>query len=171
RYDGLGLSFSVVLVGAARKESCGVCGRLLGYGIRNLPGLRDAAAVTRALHPLRLSGEDIRFLRKALKWKAIELADWLDVTPEHLSRCENNKEPLSAKFERFLRLTVCTSLGDPSLLKRWALDELRNMKLEAVVDPSDLEFRFHLVSHDEIEARLKEELKEEKEIERWGKAA
>jgi DNA-binding transcriptional regulator YiaG len=73
-------------------------------------GLEAAAAVARATMPDKLSGDEIRFLRRALRLKASVLAKFLDVTAETFSRWENGRETISANAERILRLRVVHAL-------------------------------------------------------------
>lgn len=78
----------------------------------NLERLVAAVAIARALHPRKLDGDEIRFLRKAAGWKAIEMAAELDVDKSTMSRWENGKGiPMGNGAEKHLRLAVCTKLG------------------------------------------------------------
>lgn len=52
----------------------------------------------------RLTGAEIRFLRKHLGWSGEDFAKHMDVTPSSVSRWENDKEPMSVMAERLLRL-------------------------------------------------------------------
>jgi putative zinc finger/helix-turn-helix YgiT family protein len=54
----------------------------------------------------RLRGSEVRFLRKYLGFSGAEAARALSVTPEWLSRCENDKVSISPSAEKFLRLMV-----------------------------------------------------------------
>lgn len=101
--DNLGASFKVILV-----ESV-ICydsqdGR--EFYIPDYQGLIKKIAVTRAAHPAKLAGRDIKFLRKSLSLKAKDLASKLDITPEHLSRCETGDKILSPNSEKVLRSLV-----------------------------------------------------------------
>lgn len=101
--DNLGTSFKVVLVNSAQ--------RTMGENgpevfIPDFQGLVKRIAITRAAHPLKLRGQDIRFLRKTLGLKSRDLAEKLDVSPEHLSRCESGEKILSSNSEKVLRTLV-----------------------------------------------------------------
>lgn len=101
--DNLGTSFKVILVGSA--QCCqGENGREI-Y-IPDYQGLIKKIAVSRAAHPMKLKGDDIRFLRKNLGLRGKELAEKLDITPEHLSRCESGDKTLSSNSEKVLRTLV-----------------------------------------------------------------
>jgi DNA-binding transcriptional regulator YiaG len=76
-------------------------------------GLVRAVAFHRALHPQKLDGDDLKFLRSALELKATTLAKKMGVSPEHLSRLESGAKALQPQSEQQLRtLTValaCTA--------------------------------------------------------------
>lgn len=48
------------------------------------------------------SGEAMRFMRKAVGVKAMDLAALMDMSPEHLSRLENGKKPVDARIMALL---------------------------------------------------------------------
>lgn len=74
-------------------------------------GLVLAVIRCRVLDPRRMSGDDLSFVRKALGIRAIRIAEFLDMSPEHYSRCEAGARSLSAASEKQLRLfAFCASL-------------------------------------------------------------
>jgi hypothetical protein len=66
-------------------ESCPKCPRSQSIIIPNLQGLIAAIAVYRVKQPLKLSPEEIRFLRKACEWTARELGEKLQIRSETIS--------------------------------------------------------------------------------------
>ncbi len=54
----------------------------------------------------RLHGREVRFLRTHLEWTGAELAQHLGVTPESVSRWENDREPIGPVADRLLRMVV-----------------------------------------------------------------
>lgn len=67
-----------------------------------------------------LTGEESRFLRKAMGVSAKELARLLGVTTVTISRWENNKETVGAQSDRLLRclyLTRSKGLATPKVAK------------------------------------------------------
>ena len=54
----------------------------------------------------RLTGHEVRFLRKYLGWSGADLARRIGVTPESVSRWENEHEPIGLVPDRTLRLMV-----------------------------------------------------------------
>ena len=70
-------------------------------------GLVRAVAFLRVLHPQKLDGDDLKFLRSALGLKAVELAKRLGCSAEHLSRLESGVKVLQPQSEQHVRtLTV-----------------------------------------------------------------
>ena len=59
-----------------------------------------------------LTGEEFRFLRKAMGMSAKELARLLSVTPVTVSRWENNKEKVGTQSDRLLRCLYLTRSKD-----------------------------------------------------------
>ena len=103
-------------------------GGAAGVIVPDLPGLEVAVAVARATVPDKLSGKEIRFLRKAIGMKAAELARFLDVTPETISRWENGKEVISTNAERVFRLKVLTDLREKATWIEVNLNAVVEMK-------------------------------------------
>ena len=54
--------------------------------------------------PALLSGEEIRFLRKEMGLKAVELANLLGVSKVTVSRWENSAKPIGILSDRLIRL-------------------------------------------------------------------
>ena len=88
--------------------------------------------LNRVLNVRKLSGPDIRFLRKCLNLKAKEVAKKIEVSAEHLSRCENMALPISPASEKLLRLFLfktavklsCLKESDKKIRLEQALDDL-----------------------------------------------
>lgn len=72
--------------------------------IPDLVGLINAVVRSRVLCPRKLSGKEIKFVRNALGVRAKPLAQFLDMTPEHLSRCEAGTKVMSGASEKVFRL-------------------------------------------------------------------
>ena len=102
--DHLGTSFKVILVDSVReigsdKDDPEII-------IPDESGLHKAISWQRAIDPRKLTGGDIRYLRKSLGMKAKELAASLDISPEYLSRCEAGTKVMAGNVEKMLRLTI-----------------------------------------------------------------
>jgi DNA-binding transcriptional regulator YiaG len=67
------------------------------------------------LSPRKLTGPELRFLRKRLGKKASEFCKFLGVGPETLSRAESGKKPISTQSQMLARLSYCVMSEDPHL--------------------------------------------------------
>jgi len=92
-------------------------------------GLQIAVAVARVTVPMKLTGPEIRVLRKTMGIQARELAGHLDVTPETLSRWENGREQIATNPERLLRIRVfqCLRYKAPGVVAK--TEDILNMKI------------------------------------------
>jgi len=84
----------------------------------NLPdvvGLISAVVRARVSHSRKLNGKEIRFVRNALRLKANQIAKFLDMSPEHFSRCEKGTKIMAIPSEKWFRLFayVATYFPDP----------------------------------------------------------
>ncbi len=111
RTDALGLP-NVTLIGIAQELYCRDCGERLGVSYPNLEGVVAALALARAQNPQKFGGAEVRFMRKALKWTARELAARLGVREETISRWEHDREPIGPGSEKLLRLMAVELLAE-----------------------------------------------------------
>jgi putative zinc finger/helix-turn-helix YgiT family protein len=92
-------------------ERCPECGEEES-AIPNMKGLVCAAALARALNPVRLSGKEIKFIRRALGMTQKEFSNKVEVTIETLSRWENDVPGRGGCAEKSLRYAVCALLHE-----------------------------------------------------------
>lgn len=128
-FDQLGVP--VTLIRSAEKHVCKKCG-MTSITVPYPDRLTAAAAVYRCGVADRLLGQEIRFLRKSLAWTAAKLAEKLGVTPETVSRWENDKAPMSAVMERVLRILVVSSLKEKAPAIDLDSKDLIDMKIKAI---------------------------------------
>ncbi len=102
-YDESGLK-GIVLVGIPVKK-CVACEKE-EFGIPRMEELHRLIAMKLIDKQAALTGAEVRFLRKHLGYSAQDFAGRIDITPEHLSRVENDATTLSAMAERLVRLMV-----------------------------------------------------------------
>lgn len=114
----------VELIDVVQALVCGKCGEVLRTDIPDMPGLVAAVSVARAKEPLKLNGQEIRFLRKAIGLTAKELAGDLDVSEETVSRWENGHLAIGNSVERILRWKVSKALSDKAPAIEWDDDEI-----------------------------------------------
>jgi DNA-binding transcriptional regulator YiaG len=131
-HDTLGAPFKVTLKNSVEVSIDPKTGEEL-VRIPDPMGLIRAVVRCRVRDPRKLSGEELRFVRRALDLQANKLAAFLDCSPEHYSRCESGGKALSATAEKMLRLFayVATLCSEPhKLLERAARPKLRDQKSE-----------------------------------------
>ena len=137
----LGIS-GVVLINAAEEERCRQCDEAESILIPNLQGLLASIALSRIKHPLKLRGDEIRFLRKAMELTGSELAKKIGVLKYTISRNENDIEPMSPEREKILRLFVRGKLQRFSPI-RVKVSEVLSMRIfpwRRVSEHVDMEF-------------------------------
>lgn len=123
-YEASGLP-GVTLVGV-EVSRCPNCGQY-EVSIPHIEELHGLIAHTLIRKPARLSGAEVRFLRKWLGWSAADFAAHVGVTPETVSRWENAAASMGATADRLLRLMVVTK--EP--VRDYSLDLLKDVDGEA----------------------------------------
>ncbi|HYN36353.1 MAG TPA: type II TA system antitoxin MqsA family protein [Actinomycetota bacterium] len=103
RYLACGLP-NVTLAGVEVRR-CGTCGNH-EVVIPHIERLHEALAMAVVKHEARLSGGEVRFLRKYLGYSGVDFAALIGVSPETVSRWENKKETMGPSAERLLRMLV-----------------------------------------------------------------
>ena len=142
---GLGAPFRVILENAVKVETCFTCGAIQGTYIPDMEGLFHTVVLARALEPRKLSGAELRFMRKAMGWKAKELAKHLGISVEYLSRCENDLKVMAPTTEKLFRIYALLRTPDRSALEEIDLSKLFDIiQIEATWDASQ-PLKFHFV--------------------------
>lgn len=118
RFEESGLS-NVVLLDVPILEC--ECGEEI-IGLPRLKRILDEIAKRILVKPERLSGEEIRFLRKRMRMTTSEFARKLDVARETLSRWENDKIRPRPITDRTIRLFYCQKMGVDSDLNDMVID-------------------------------------------------
>lgn len=99
------LSFNDVVEVEGIVYTCQKCGHRY-EGFARVEELSREVAHHIARREERLSPEEVRFLRKYLGYSSRDLAAFLDVTPETVSRWESKTSPMQMQLstEKFLRM-------------------------------------------------------------------
>lgn len=122
---------SVALIESVFRERCDGCGENRVV-IPDMEGLIAAAAIGRVMLPFKLSGLEVRFLRKAMEMTARKLATQMEVREETVSRWENGKEPIGPSSEKLLRLIVGEELHENAPAVDYDQHSIVNMRLQPV---------------------------------------
>ena len=129
-YDGVGLDNICLL--NLEVEYCANCETETPM-LRNIGRLHRAIGIAIALQPTRLSGKDVRFLRRAAGFSVGDWAKRLGVADATYSRWENSKQMISANPDKIARINYLNALGhkDPDNVQvAKHLDRLLEMKVE-----------------------------------------
>ena len=139
------LGIPVTVVNSAMEKKCVVCGTS-EIVVPDMCGLTMAAAVSRVMIDVKLTPQEVKFLRKSLEMTAKDLAEQLEVTPETISRWENGKIPLGPSSEKLLRLMVGIRLDGLAPAVDFDDQGIINMKIMSVRStPEPLELIFERV--------------------------
>jgi len=124
-YTASGLPY-VTLVGIEIRR-CKACGEH-EVVIPKIEQLHRAIALAVVSKRPRLTAPEVRFLRKYLGWSGTDFAKHMGVTPESVSRWENEREQMSPVADRLLRLMVVTRAP----VSEYPLESLAELEEEAV---------------------------------------
>lgn len=123
KYDACGLhGITLIDVEVSR---CAECGEE-EVAIENIEGLHRAIALAIVRKREKLAGEEIRFLRKYLGLSGGDFAEHIGVSPETVSRWEQDRTPMGVTADRFLRWLIVTR--EP--VSDYPLDMLKGMAHE-----------------------------------------
>jgi DNA-binding transcriptional regulator YiaG len=175
--DTLGAPFKVTLLNSVSVSTDPETGEEKP-DIPDLVGLMNAVVRRRVLHPRKLSGEEIKFIRITLGVRAKPLARFLEMSPEHLSRCEAGAKVMSGASEKVFRMFAFVgtffkeasdlfnqkgtlediiSLQQDEKKKKFAaklVEMFLTLKIQSVFDPKDkLHFQFIRTAHKPAEPK------------------
>ncbi len=136
-YETALFGVKMVLRDAVLEKECKDCGKKI-FTIPDQGGLIAAAALTRIKSPLKLTGSEIRFIRKAMEISAKDLSSCLAVTCETLSRWENSKQPMTPAYEKLFRLLASIRLRERAPIIDVDLSMIGKMKFKSVGTEADL---------------------------------
>lgn len=133
-FDACGLP---VILHGVETRVCSSCGER-EVVVPNIEGLHRFLAKHLIMKPRRLSGREIRFLRKYLGWSGVDFAENMGVTPETVSRWETDSQAIGVTADRLLRLLVVCR--EP--VADYSLDALRKLERKPG-RPLHLDLRVH----------------------------
>jgi DNA-binding transcriptional regulator YiaG len=99
----------VKILNAVQVLRCDKCKNEM-VAIPDMDGLGRATSISRALNPVRLSGREVRFLRRVLDMTQVEFASAMDLAPETVSRWETDARGIGGGCEKLVRHNICALL-------------------------------------------------------------
>lgn len=129
------------MIDGVEETVCARCGRSAAFTFPNLAGLQAAAALARAMEPAKLSGKDIRFLRRTLGWPAKQLARVLGVRDETVSRWETGREAIAVPSEKLLRVLVGLHLAEEGYWVGFHPRQIEEMEIVPAHHPPEMRLR------------------------------
>jgi putative zinc finger/helix-turn-helix YgiT family protein len=112
---------------------CDECGAE-AISIPRMEQLHEVVAKALVKKRGRLSGPEVRYLRKWLGWSGRDFARRFDLSAEHVSRIENGHNAIALVADRLLRILVLTRAPAPDYSPEQVLE----------TEPADEPFRLGL---------------------------
>jgi len=106
--------------------------------IPDIDGLGRATAISRALNPVRLSGREVKFLRRVLDMTQAKFAEAMELTPESVSRWENDARGVGGACEKLVRHNTCALLYKAAKGRPYDPAVITNMRFVELPDGIEL---------------------------------
>jgi DNA-binding transcriptional regulator YiaG len=108
----MGLPYPVVLLNAAEEVTHPTTGEALGVAIPDAEEMAAAVAIALCFIPTRLTGAEVRFIRRVMDMTGQELAAALEMDPATLSRWEHEKQDVGGWADKAVRMAAVLRLQD-----------------------------------------------------------
>jgi DNA-binding transcriptional regulator YiaG len=115
--------------------------------IPRINDLMKTLVVATIAKPYRLTGEEVRFLRKYLRKTAAEMAQLLHVDKTTVSKWENEDDPIGEQSDRLLRV-IAVALGDglkekiEEVIAMFPQIDSRPQKIGIEINPQDMSHQY-----------------------------
>jgi len=104
RFEEMGLPVELRNIKVIRCSHCGNVDPIIPH----MDSLLHILAMAVVCSPRKLSGEEVRFLRKYAGKSARDFARFLHVDHTHLSKVENGKTEIGTRLDKLVRLLIVT---------------------------------------------------------------
>lgn len=108
----MGLPYPVVLFNAAEEVTHPTTGETLGVAIPDAEEMAAAVALALCFIPTRLTGAEVRFIRRVLDMTGQELAAAVEMNPATFSRWEHGKQEVGGWADKAVRMAAVLRLQD-----------------------------------------------------------
>lgn len=115
--------------------------------IPRINDLMRALVIAIIAKPYRLTGEEVRFLRKYLRKTAAEVAQLLHVDKTTISKWENEEDPIGEQSDRLLRV-ITLALGDDlktkmeEMIAMFPRIDSKPQKIGIEINPQDMSHQY-----------------------------
>jgi transcriptional regulator with XRE-family HTH domain len=108
----MGLPYPVILLDAAEEITHPKSGEVLGVAIPDAEELAASVALALCFMPARLTGAEVRFVRRVMGMTGQELASAVEMDPATLSRWETGKQDVGVWADKAVRMAAVLRLQD-----------------------------------------------------------
>jgi transcriptional regulator with XRE-family HTH domain len=108
----MGLPYPIVLLNAAEEVTHPKTGKVIGIAVPNSEELAAAVALALCFMPVRLIGDEVRFIRRVLGMTGQDLASSVEMDPATLSRWEHGKQEIGGWADKAVRMAAVLQLQD-----------------------------------------------------------
>lgn len=125
----MGLPYPVVLLNAAEEITHPKTGAVLGVAVPDAEELAAAVALALCFMPARLSGAEVRFIRRVMGMTGQELAAAVEMDPATLSRWEHDKQTVGGWADKAIRMAAVLRLQDRAPASSLRPEDIVNLRL------------------------------------------
>lgn len=153
----MGLPYPVVLFDAAEEITDPDNGAVLGIAVPDFEELAAAVALALCFMPARLTGAEVRFIRRVLGMTGQDLAAAVEMDPSTLSRWENGKQTVGGRADKAIRMAAVLQLQDRAPGSHQHPEEIVGLRLGARAEGSNPEITVRRVrpEHEIAESEAK----------------
>jgi transcriptional regulator with XRE-family HTH domain len=151
----MGLPYPVVLLDAAEEIVNPDDGEVLGVAVPDADGLATAVALALCFMPVRLTGAEVRFIRRVLGMTGQELAAAVEMDSATLSRWEHGKQEVGAWADKAVRMATVLRLQDHAPGSSLRPEDVVTLKLSRRVEGHNPEIKVHRPKQEIVESDVK----------------
>ena len=123
----------VKVLNAVQVLRCAKCKTEM-VAIPDLDGFGRATAISRALNPVRLSGREVKFMRRVLDMTQVKFAEAMELTSESVPRWETDARGVGGACEKLVRHNTCALLYKDAKGRPYDPAVITNMRIVELID-------------------------------------